>query len=733
MNYLKSVVTIFILLAGFKSAHSQDTLYTERRLRVPEVKAQPQSRKMRQKTAIDTTLAVIDKENKSESDSCVFELGKMVVSASRKQQLLEHTQSYTVIRAEEWEGTGLSIADVVAEQTGVQTRRYGGTGSFQTVSIRGIQGSKVLVLLDGIPLNSAVGDVVDLGKINPNRISEIEIYKGIVPSRFGGNSIGGVINLKSKTETKQGAADISSSFGAYGYMNHTVSVYHSPDKNPSLFGSAGYLQSTNDFSYLDRNNTPYNASDDVVRTIQNHRYRAFETRIHPSFSLPGKRKISSGISYSSVTSGIPAKEGHTNRTARYDEKRVDGIIRLVPCAESTRTLTFTPELGVYHRDGLTFWTSLDSSFGHSHGTITAKENAYGELGFKEWVIFGGCMIDWIPIKNLMINTTVSATHNDFDPTTEVTGFPHGDWHSEQQTGTLSGEADGKIGPFGAKAGGCMKMIRCETDGGTDGYTGKTVSSSDTVNVTWSVFGGFYYQPVDPLLLFVNGARYNKPPTLRERYGAKGGMLPNPALIDETGIIFEGGVKINVNDFYWECIGFHTKNNNAIIMISDGYMTKPANLGGALIYGIETNVSYHFTKFLSAEIHATLQHAENRARMNNWYGKRLPNEPVISTLGKLAFGPFKGLELQYWADFRSYFFRDPGNTPLNRVPEDGPGICFHNALVRWSFKEQLELTASIRNIGDFMLHYEEIGESLDAGYSWILYPGREWCLSVSYSF
>jgi len=236
-----------------------------------------------------------------------------------------------------------------------------------------------------------------------------------------------------------------------------------------------------------------------------------------------------------------------------------------------------------------------------------------------------------------------------------------------------------------------------------------------------------------VLLFVNAARYNKPPTLRERYGAKGGVLPNPALRDETGLIAECGFKVNLRDFFWESIGFRTVNKNAIVMISDGYMTKPANLGGSLIYGIETNLAYRFLKIVTAEIHGTIQHAENRSRINNWFGNRLPNEPAFSILGKLSVTPFKGLEMQYWADFRSYFFRDPGNTSMNRVPEESPGIWFHNALIRWRFRERLEMAGSIRNIGDFIMHYEEMGESLDAGYSWILYPGREWCVSFTYSF
>ncbi len=332
------------------------------------------------------------------SNKDIVELDKLIVRANRKQRLLESTQSLIIIKSDEWKGTGKSVADVIAEQAGVQTRRYGGTGSFQTISIRGRPGSKVLVMLDGIPLNPAMGGAVDLSKINPDRISEIEIYKSITPGRFGGNSIGGVINIKSKSMTKGNSVDILSSLGAYGYNSHAVSVNHSSASGIDVFSAITYLGSNNDFPYLDRNNTPYNDSDDVKRRIVNHNHKAFEVRFHPALNLSDNRRIVSGVSYSTTHSGIPAGEGHSNRTARYDESKVDFIIRYISNTPDGSIFKYEPEIGCYYRNGLTFWTSLDSSFGHSHGTLTAKNNAWGKLGFTEWKVHAGYTGEWLPCE-----------------------------------------------------------------------------------------------------------------------------------------------------------------------------------------------------------------------------------------------------------------------------------------------------------------------------------------------
>jgi len=134
----------------------------------------------------------------SDSSHAIYQLPNLVIEESRLEKLLDATESKVVIRAENWEGSGKNLPDVIQEMAGIQTRKYGGLGSFQTISIRGISGTKVLVYLDDVPLNSAGGGAVDLGKINLEQIEKIEVYKGITPAKFGGNSVGGVIHLISK-------------------------------------------------------------------------------------------------------------------------------------------------------------------------------------------------------------------------------------------------------------------------------------------------------------------------------------------------------------------------------------------------------------------------------------------------------------------------------------------------------------------------------------------------------
>jgi len=59
-----------------------------------------------------------------------------------------------------------NLATTLDAATGVNVRRYGGLGSFSTVSIRGSTSEQVQIFIDGVPLSSAVGGGIDLSCIS---------------------------------------------------------------------------------------------------------------------------------------------------------------------------------------------------------------------------------------------------------------------------------------------------------------------------------------------------------------------------------------------------------------------------------------------------------------------------------------------------------------------------------------------------------------------------------------
>jgi iron complex outermembrane receptor protein len=652
--------------------------------------------------------------------------------------LLETSQSLSIIKPGEWIGTNKSVADVVAEQTGVQTRRYGGTGSFQTVTIRGVQGNEVLVLLDGIPLNSAMGGAVDLAAISPDRIGEIEVYKGITPGEFGGNSLGGVINLKSKSSIKAQSISAQTAIGAYGYQKYGIEANNSFSDNFRIFGSLNYVKSKNDWPYLDRNKTPYNSADDEIKAVENHQYSFLEARIHPSFDLPGGRTLTAGVAYSTSEVGIPGPEGSTNRTAKHGQDLFVATSRLSKDNPSENSgIVLTPEIGYVKWSDNTYWTSLDESMGTSHGAITSSPNSYGESKSDLQIVHASCIADMCFSENIGGQVTLQGKHSEIATTTHVSGFPHGDWPGNSQELSLSADINGSLPVgalrLGATVGGGTKAIRSATKGGNNQALEMTVLPSDTIEYPWLVHGGVQCRFEKVLNVFVNAARYSNIPGLRDKYGTNGAVIPNPDLQEETGITVEAGLRFLRERFFAEAVLFRTETRNGIVMLSDGNMTKPVNLAAGLTSGLEMSLWVQPLDFIRADLRATLQDAENRARLYNYYGKKLPNEPDLSAFAKFSLGPFKGVEFQYWLDYKSSFYRDYGNT--QRVPEtqEDPGMLFHNAQISWKTSNHLDFGFSIRNVNGASLRYEEMTRSAESGYSWILYPANEWCFTAGYSF
>src|SRR5512139_1495 len=114
------------------------------------------------------------------------------------------TAAATVVEAERFAGEAKGVAELVGTAPGVAVSGYGGLGQLATVSIRGSTSSGVLVLLDGLPLNTAAGGGVDLSTIPRAWISRIEIVRGAEGAHYGVGALGGVVNVVTRAAGAEG-------------------------------------------------------------------------------------------------------------------------------------------------------------------------------------------------------------------------------------------------------------------------------------------------------------------------------------------------------------------------------------------------------------------------------------------------------------------------------------------------------------------------------------------------
>lgn len=86
-----------------------------------------------------------------------------------------------------------SVDRLLGELPGVQVTAGVPTGS--NLLIRGIGGSRVLVLLDGKPAPGALIENRDLSRISLAGVERVEVVKGPLSSLYGSDALGGVVNV----------------------------------------------------------------------------------------------------------------------------------------------------------------------------------------------------------------------------------------------------------------------------------------------------------------------------------------------------------------------------------------------------------------------------------------------------------------------------------------------------------------------------------------------------------
>jgi vitamin B12 transporter len=150
----------------------------------------------------------------------------VLVRALRPADLPEDPSSFTtVIEMEDYQGEAKSVVEILDEAVGVQVRRFGGRGDPAEISIRGSTSSQVVVLMDGVRLNSAQTGGVDLSTLPVELIERIEVSRGGGSVQTGSDAIGGVVNLV--TRRPGGAPRTTASFAAESFGTFAGSATHS--------------------------------------------------------------------------------------------------------------------------------------------------------------------------------------------------------------------------------------------------------------------------------------------------------------------------------------------------------------------------------------------------------------------------------------------------------------------------------------------------------------------------
>ena len=172
----------------------------------------------------------------------------VIVRKTRAQVLRESPEAVSVIDAKELQGRSISLETVLNKTIGLKVGQTGGLGSSSRIIVHGLEGNRIQILWDGIPMSTSDG-AFSLDEIPIDIIERIEVYKSIIPARFGCDGLGGAVNIVTK-EFSTDYLDASYEFGSY--QTHKGSVFSRKNfpKSGILIGMGGYYTTAkNDYSF----------------------------------------------------------------------------------------------------------------------------------------------------------------------------------------------------------------------------------------------------------------------------------------------------------------------------------------------------------------------------------------------------------------------------------------------------------------------------------------------------
>ncbi|OGC95982.1 MAG: hypothetical protein A2W25_09570 [candidate division Zixibacteria bacterium RBG_16_53_22] len=143
-----------------------------------------------------------------------WELDEVVVTATRRKHILKDVPVTTeLITRDDMTATGaLTVDQALRSHVGVTIQDdLSGKGAI----LRGIDPSRVLILIDGHRVIGRVRGSIDLGQLSLSDVDRIEIVKGSGSTLYGSEAMGGVINIITRKPSQSRRLSPSVEYGSF--------------------------------------------------------------------------------------------------------------------------------------------------------------------------------------------------------------------------------------------------------------------------------------------------------------------------------------------------------------------------------------------------------------------------------------------------------------------------------------------------------------------------------------
>jgi len=257
----------------------------------------------------------------------IYELKpNLVVTPTRMIEPLSETlASVSLITRDDIE---LSVAEDLFEllrlQPGLDIVRSGGPGAQTSIFMRGSNSNHVLVLIDGVRVSSANTGGYVWEQLPLNQVERVEIVRGPRGSLYGSDSIGGVIQIFTRSSPEPYARVTGGSYGTaeieggLGYQG----------ENTQISINAGYRHA-NGFSSQNPNGFSYNPDDDghenTNLSIRGSTQASFGNWEYSFLGLDSESEFDQGVS--DTNQGIASLGFHSSFSPDWDYQLLGGYTR----------------------------------------------------------------------------------------------------------------------------------------------------------------------------------------------------------------------------------------------------------------------------------------------------------------------------------------------------------------------------------------------------------------------
>lgn len=334
-------------------------------------------------------------------------------------KLRRSAESVNVVSTRKAQQQSADLGEVLARTQGVAVRRDAGLGSSSRFSLDGLYGDQIRFFLDGVPLTVA-GFPFGLANVPVNLMDRVDIYRGVVPVRFGADALGGAVNLISADRPGTHAA---ASYQIGSFSTHRLTAFGKlQDARTGLFaGASGFFDYARNNYAIDVQTPDDSGRLQDARVTRFHDgYRAFGASLETGvtgrawaerLSLRGyftgyDKDLQSNavmtVPYGEVTYG----ERVAGITARYLEPLSHGLHLDLVASYARREITL---LDVSYR--VYDWYGIPGRKRQIRGEIDSADRAHDDIQWQSDV-YARALLSWALAPSNALRLSLSPAYTD---------------------------------------------------------------------------------------------------------------------------------------------------------------------------------------------------------------------------------------------------------------------------------------------------------------------------------